>query len=81
MATAERFALDKREQRRWLDQLPRRLVRLGENEGGQRAKLLLRLSKKAWKIPARVHRGYEIQIAIVTTAAESQLKANLVAWG
>ena len=47
LATVERLALDKREQRRWLDPLPRRLVRLGKNEGGQHAKLLLRSSKKA----------------------------------
>ena len=47
---------------------------VGEDEGeggGQRAaKVLLRSSKKAWKIPLRVPRGYEIQIAIVTTAGE-----------
>ena len=47
---------------------------VGEDEGdggGQRAaKVLLRSSKKAWKIPSRVPRGYEIQIAIVTAATE-----------
>ena len=40
----------------------------GEDEGeAHTAKVLLQSSKKAWKIPSRVPRGYEIQIAIVTT--------------
>lgn len=44
---------------------------VGESEGVQRAaKDLLQSSKKAWKIPSRVPRGYEIQIAVVTTATE-----------
>ena len=43
-----------------MHQLPRRLV-------WGSAKVLLRSSKKAWKIPSRVPRGYEIQIAIITT--------------
>ena len=42
----------------------------GEGEGEHTAKVLLQSSKKAWKIPERVPRGYEIQIAIVTTATE-----------
>ena len=46
-----------------MHQLPRRLV-------WGSAKVLLRSSKKAWKIPSRVPRGYEIQIAIVTAATE-----------
>ena len=43
----------------------------GDDDGGQRAALLLRSNnKKAWKIPARVPRGYEIQIAVVSTTTE-----------
>ena len=63
---------------RRLDQLPRRLVREGEGDGGgqRAAKVLLRSSKKAWKIPPRVPRGYEIQIAIVTAATERPPKGK-----
>ena len=44
---------------------------VGEDEGGQHtAKVLLQSSKKAWKIPSRVPRGYEIQIAIVSAGTE-----------
>ena len=42
-----------------------------ESEGAQHtAKVLLQSSSKAWKIPSRVPRGYEMQIAVVTTATE-----------
>ena len=76
MATVERFALDM-----YVDVTAAHdqaagsaamSAGVGDDEGdaGQRAKVLLRSSKKAWKIPSRVPRGYEIQIAIVTTATE-----------
>ena len=76
MATVERFALDM-----YVDVTAAHdqaagsaamSAGVGDDEGdaGQRAKVLLRSSKKAWKIPSRVPRGYEIQIAIVTAATE-----------
>ena len=44
---------------------------VGEGDSMQHAaKVLLQSPKKAWKIPKRVPRGYEIQIAVVTTATE-----------
>ena len=84
MATVERFALDM-----YVDTTAAHgqaagsaAASAGEGEGegdggGQRAaKVLLRSSKKAWKIPPRVPRGYEIQIAIVTAATERPPKGK-----
>ena len=72
MSTRRRGRTARRKKRR-LDQLPRRLVRLrGDGEAGQRAAMLLQSSQKAWKIPTRVPRGYEIQIAIITTGTEAE---------
>ena len=80
MATVERFALDM-----YVDTTAGHgqaagsaatsageIVGADEGEGGgqRAAKVLLQSSKKAWRIPSRVPRGYEIQIAIVTTATE-----------
>ena len=73
MATVERFALDMYvDVTAAHDQAAGSAAMVGDDEGdaGQRAKVLLRSSKKAWKIPSRVPRGYEIPIAIVTTSAE-----------
>ena len=80
MATVERFALDM-----YVDTTQGQVAEAAvagsaatspgeiveECEGVQHtAKVLLQSSKKAWKIPSRVPRGYEIQIAVVTTATE-----------
>lgn len=78
MATVERFALDL-----YVDTTAEAAVAgvagsaatvagsAAAGEGVQHnAKVLLQSSKKAWKIPSRVPRGYEIQIAVLTTAAE-----------
>ena len=80
MATVERFALDM-----YVDTTQGQVAEAAvagsaatspgeiveECEGVQHtAKVLLQSSKKAWKIPSRVPRGYEIQIAVVTTGTE-----------
>ena len=44
----------------------------GDGEAGRRAAMLLQSPQKAWKIPTRVPRGYEIQIAIITTGTEAE---------
>ena len=80
MSTVERFALDM-----YVDTTQGQVAdaavagsaagvageRGGEGEGVQHvAKVLLQSSNKAWKIPTRVPRGYEIPIAVITTATE-----------
>ena len=80
MSTVERFALDM-----FVDTTQGQVAdtavagsaagvageRVGEGEGVQHvAKVLLQSSNKAWKIPKRVPRGYEIPIAVITTATE-----------